>query len=335
MNKYYRLFVMLLLVAGLVLSIVSGTDLCNFGGCSEAHLYRLFGLSFPAAGIAFFVLAALLVCLGNRFPGAFMVYDLLLAGAAGAEISMILLQKNVIRAWCPLCLGIAAVVYLLAAGQLGRYLKSCKEEFTMNLKTLGKPLLMCTAALLGFILTFSGIAKPEAAAGQLNLSLGNQESRLEVYVFSDWLCPFCIKIEGVLESVYPPLSQKARFLFVDKIIHPEAANFVPYHLSFAAHEKAKYMQLRKALFAVAQKTKSPSYEDIKAAIAPLQVTYRQLGFLEVTQEMAAFQKLAEQYKVTSTPTMVIRNGKTGKTRTLTGNDLLAPGPILKAVKEVE
>jgi hypothetical protein len=335
MGKGHRLFVLTLIATGLVLSIVSGTDLCNFGGCSEAHLYRLFGLTFPAAGIAFFVLAGLLVSLGNRFPGAIMLYNLLLAGAAGAEISMILLQKNVIRAWCPLCLGIAAVVYLLAAGQLGRYFKSCKEEFTMNLKTLGKPLLMCTAALLGFILTFSGIAKPEAAASQLNLSLGKQESSLEVYVFSDWLCPFCVKIEGTLESVYPPLSQKARFLFVDKIIHPEAANFVPYHLSFAAYEKAKYMQLRKALFAVAQKTKSPSYDDIKAAIAPLQVTYRPLSFLEVTQSMAAFQKLAEQYKVTATPTMVIRNGKTGKSRTLTGNDLLAPGPILKAVKEVE
>ena len=205
----------------------------------------------------------------------------------------------------------------------------------MNLKSLGKPLLMCTAALLGFTLTFSGIAKPEAAANQLNLYLGKQESRLEIYLFSDWLCPFCVKVEGVLDSVYPSLSQKARFLFVDKIIHPEAANFVPYHLSFAAYEKAKYMQLRKALFAVAQKTKSPSYDDIKAAIAPLQVSYRPLNFLEVTQQMAVFQKLAEQYKVTATPTMVIRNEKTGKTRTLTGNDLLAPAQILKGVKDVE
>jgi len=200
---------------------------------------------------------------------------------------------------------------------------------------LGKPILMCTSARLGFARTFSGVAKPEAAASQLNLYMGKQESRLEVYVFSDWLCPFCVKVEGVLDSVYPSISQKARFLFVDKIIHPEAANFVPYHLSFAAYEKAKYMQLRKALFAVAQKTKSPSYDDIKAAIAPLQVTYKPLNFLEVTQQMAAFQKLSEQYKVTATPTMVIRNGKTGKMRTLSGNDLLAPGQILKAVKEVE
>ena len=45
--------------------------------------------------------------------------------------------------------------------------------------------------MVGFTLTFSGIAKEEASAGQLNLYLGKQDSKLEVYFFSDWLCPFC------------------------------------------------------------------------------------------------------------------------------------------------
>ena len=109
MGKGHRLFTMLLLVAGLILSILSGTDLCNFGGCSEVHQYRLFGFSVPATGVVFFVRAGLLILMGNRFPAADMLYNLLLSGAAGAEINMILLQKNVVRAWCPLCLGIAAV----------------------------------------------------------------------------------------------------------------------------------------------------------------------------------------------------------------------------------
>ena len=112
-----------------------------------------------------------------------------------------------------------------------------------------------------------------------------------------------------MESVYPSLSKKARILFVNKIIHQESLNFVPYDLSFAVNEKAKYMQLRKALFSVAKKTNNPSYDDIKAAIAPLKVTYRQLSFLEVTQQMANAQKLAEQFKVVSTPSLVIRNAK--------------------------
>ena len=73
--------------------ILSGTSLCNFGGCTEAHQYRLFGLSFPAFGIIFFTAAGLLTVLINRFPWTGDTLDLLLAGAAGAEINMILLQK--------------------------------------------------------------------------------------------------------------------------------------------------------------------------------------------------------------------------------------------------
>jgi protein-disulfide isomerase len=295
----------------------------------------MFGISFTPIGITFFILAGLFVSLINRFPGAQLLFNLLLAGASGAEINMILLQKNVIGAWCPLCLAAAVIVYILAFSQLGRYFYSLKEEFQMNLKTIGKPLLLCVTALVGFTLTFSGIAKEEASAGQLNLYLGKQDSKLEVYFFSDWLCPFCAGVDTVMETVYPSLAQKARILFVNKIIHQEALNFVPYDLSFAVNEKAKYMQLRKALFSVAQKTKTPSYDDINAAITPLNVTYKQLSFLEVTQQMAISQKLAEQFKIVSTPSLVIRNAKTNKVRTLIGNNQITPANILKTVKELE
>ena len=335
MSNRYRLFLLVLIVVGLVIAVITATNLCTFGACTEVHKYHLFGISFTPIGIAFFILAGLFVSLVNRLPGAQLLFNLLLAGAGGAEINMILLQKNVIGAWCPLCLAAAIIVYLLVLSQLGRYFYSLKEEFQMNLKTFGKPLLLFATALIGFTLTFSGMVKEEASAGQLNLYLGKQDSKLEVYFFSDWLCPFCAGVDTVMETVYPSLSQKARILFVNKIIHQESLNFVPYDLSFAANEKAKYMQLRKALFSVAQKTKSPSYDDIKAAITPLRVTYKQLSFLEVTQEMANSQKLAEQFKVASTPSLVIRNTKTNKMRTLVGNNQITQAIILKTVKELE
>jgi protein-disulfide isomerase len=205
----------------------------------------------------------------------------------------------------------------------------------MNFKRVATPLIISIALLSGFFLSFAGLDKPAAAEGKLNLYLGNQRSSLEVYFFSDWLCPFCADAENVMESVYPDLTRKTKILFVDKIIHPDAMNFVPYHLSFEAHEKAKYLQLRKTLFALAKKTKAPAYEDVKAAIAPLKVTYRQLGFLEVTQQMTAFQKLAEKFKVTSTPTMVIHNPKTNKTVTMVGNAQITRVNIMKALKELE
>jgi protein-disulfide isomerase len=189
--------------------------------------------------------------------------------------------------------------------------------------------------MIGFAITFTGMAKEEVSAAQLDLYAGKKESKIEVLFFSDWFCPYCSKVEEAVEAVYPDLSKKTKILFVDKVIHQESLNFVPYHLSFEAYEKAKIMQLRKALFSVAQRTKNPSYDDIKAAIAPLGVTYRQLSFLEVTQQMGNAQKLAEQYKVVSTPTMVVRNLKTGKTTTLVGNGQITPAGIMKAVKDLE
>jgi uncharacterized membrane protein len=335
MVNRHRLFVLALLTVGLGLSVISATDLCNFGGCSETHQYRLLGLSFPAVGVTFFTLVGLLTALTNRFSSAELLSNLLLAGAGGAEINMILLQKNVIKAWCPVCLAIAALIYLLLFSNLVRYFITRKENSNMKQKNVYKPLLIICVALFSFIVTFSGIAKPDAAASQLNLSLGNQQSKLEIYLFSDWLCPICVQVEGVIEPMYPALSHKAKIIFVDKIIHPEATNFVPYHLSFAAYEKDKYLQLRKALFAVGQKTKNPTHDDIMAAIAPQKIVYKQLSFLDVTQQMGNSVKLAEQFRVTSTPTMIIRNSKSGKIKVLVGSGEITSAMILKGIKDVE
>jgi uncharacterized membrane protein len=335
MGNGHRIFLFLFTAAGLILSALSGTDLCSFGGCTEAHQYLLFGLPLPGVGIAFFGLSGLLVALGGRFSPALIVFNLMLAGAVGAEVELILLQKYIIKAWCPLCLGISATVFFMAAVQLAKYIISFKEESHMKLNLVVKPLLIGIALLAGFSLTLAGLDKPAAAEGKLNLYMGNQRSSLEVYFFSDWLCPFCADAEGVMESVYPDLTRTAKILFVDKIIHADAVNFVPYHLSFEAHEKTKYLQLRKALFALAKKTHNPTYEEVKAAIAPLKVSYRQLSFLEVTQHMTAFQKLAEKFKVTSTPTMVIHNARTNKTVTMVGNAQITRVNIMKALKELE
>jgi protein-disulfide isomerase len=335
MGIRYRFFVLTLLTIGLVLSIISGTDACNFGGCTEAHQYRLLGLTFPALGIAFFIMTGMLVVLSNRFSFLSLLYNFFLAGAGGAEVNMVLLQKNIIKAWCPVCLGIAAIIYLLLIGNLARYILYRKENFTMNVITIFKPLSILLVALFSFIITFSAIAKPDASASQLNMAVGNQQSKLEIYVFSDWLCPVCVKVEEVIETAYPTLSRKAKITFVDKIIHPEAANFVPYHLSFAAQEKDKYLQLRKILFAVAKKTKNPTNNDIITAIAPLKIVYKQLSFLDVTQQMASFQKLSDQFSVNSTPTMVIRNSKSGKIKVLVGSTEITPELIMKAIKDIE
>ncbi len=335
MPDKYRKFIIILIVAGLALSALSATSICNFGGCTEAHLYRLFGISFPLVGVLFFSGAIVLIGFTRRSPISGFLYNLLLSGGAAAEINMILLQKNVIKAWCPVCLAIAAVIYLLVVLRLIEQLFLSQEGIRINMKTFGRSALIAVVAILGFAVSFTGIAKKDAHAGQANLYLGKQNSKTEIYLFSDWFCPGCIQVEDTIESIYPTLSQKGKLLFVDKVIHPESANFIPYHMSFAAYEKSKYMDLRKALFAVAKKKRNPGNEDIEKAIAPLKVNYKQLDFLEITQQMDSQRKLGEKFNVNATPTLVVRNSRNNKIVTLVGSENITSPLIDKAISDVE
>ena len=328
------LFSTILILSGLILAVLSWTDLCSFGGCTEAHEYRFYGLSLPLTGTIYFCSLALLLLISCRWPRYTELFYLALAGGAGAELVMIHLQNNVIKAWCLLCLGIAFIVYLLCIIWLFKALQESRRLSTMNTRQLiSRALLLLVAAAAGFLINFTGISKPEAA--EIETSLGKQSSKIEIYVFSDWLCPMCIKVEPALEAVFPQLEKKAKVYFIDKPVHKESMNFVPYHLSFLVNEKAKYLQLRKVLFDLAKNNKNPALEDVKVAVAPLGVTYKQLNFMDVSQMMAKAQSLANEYKVTGTPTIVVLNNSSKKSKTLVGTKDITADNLLKTVKALE
>lgn len=323
----------LLVAVGLLLAILSATDLCSFNGCTDAHQYRLFGISLPLVGTLYFCILSATMLFSTRFSFFAPVEQLVLASGAGAELMMIHLQKNVIQAWCPLCLGIAAVVYLLCVVSISRAVIESRGEPMNKGKMLSKFFLLLVAAVVGFAISFAGIKKPEAAG--IDATLGKQSSKIEVYIFSDWLCPICVKVEPDLEKTLNQLEKKVKIFFIDKPVHQESMNFVPYHLSFLVNEKAKYMQLRKALFDLAKVTKNPSLQDVQGAIAPLGVTYKQLSFMDVSQSMAKAQALSTEYKVTGTPTVVVVNSSSKKSKTLVGGKDITAENLLKAVKLVE
>jgi len=333
-GKKLQIITFILIIAGLALAVLSSTDLCSFNGCSEAHEYRLFGFALPLVGTLYFCILGLTMLISVRFRIFAPLMQLILAAGAGAELMMIHLQKNVIQAWCPLCLGIAATVFLLCFISIfGAFCKS-REIESMSKRTLfSKSLLLFVAAVVGFAISFVGIRKPEAAG--VNAALGKHNSKIEVYIFSDWLCPICVKIEPDLEKTLPQLEKQAKIHFIDKPVHQESMNFVPYHLSFLVNEKPKYIQLRKALFELAKGNKNPSLQDVQGAIAPLGVTYKQLSFMDVSQAMAKSQALAAEYKVTGTPTIVVVNSSSKKSKTLVGGREITGENLLKAVKSVE
>jgi hypothetical protein len=92
--------------------------------------------------------------------------------------------------------------------------------------------------------------------------------------------------------------------------------------------------IRKALHDLAQRTKEPAQEDVQKAVAPLGVVYRPLNYADIEAGTKYFQSVVQNFRVDSTPAMVIYNRKNGSMRLITGvRDLSYPN-ILMAVSGV-
>jgi len=121
---------------------------------------------------------------------------------------------------------------------------------------------------------------------------------------------------------------------VDIAIHPETLNYTPYNLSFLTYEKSKYMELRKALLGLTKKTKEPTPDDVKGAITPLNVVYKPLSFLEATRGIKFYEAVSREFKVSATPTVVVRDTKTGKVARLVGIKEINETNMIKAVDQI-
>jgi hypothetical protein len=193
------------------------------------------------------------------------------------------------------------------------------------------------AFLAGMGITAVGLKRPDALAAALpvkSLAFGNEESGTEVYIITDWFCPACRAAEPELLKGARKAMQQAKVVFVDFPIHPETFNFIPYNLSFIVREKAKYLEIREAMATLARKTKEPTPEDVQTAVSPLGVKYVPLNYADVMAGMQHFSALVKKFKVPGTPSVVVLDSRTGKTKTLFGISDITSETILKTVAEV-
>jgi len=193
------------------------------------------------------------------------------------------------------------------------------------------------AFLAGMGMTAMGLKKPDAFAAGLpvrSLSFGDEESSTEIYFVTDWFCPACRAAEPEILKGARKAMRQAKVVFVDYPIHPETFNFIPYNLSFIVREKAKYLEIREAMATLARKTKEPTPEDIQAAVSPLGVKFVPLNYADVVAGMQHFLTLVKKFNVPGTPSVVVQDSRTGKTKTLFGNANITSDNILKAVAEV-
>lgn len=325
------LLLWLVTIAGLSLSVISLLKICS--ACSETGQFSILGLDFGWFGITFFVVLAVALALRRRFHGAERAVTLLLLAAAGAELRFIWLQKYVIGEWCPICLGIAAIV-LVGCISLGMEAMAKKANKGAVMGNRLKRMITATAVIVaGFTTALLGVRQESAAAG-LDVYLGNRQSSTIVYFVSDWFCPVCRKVEPSIAAMYPEIARKAKVGFVDFPIHKETLNFTPYHLQFLAFEKEKYLALRKALSELSLKTKNPSPEEVQAAVAPHGVKVRQLDYADILYGMQSDLSVYRGYGLKGTPSVVVTNSKSKKTKIFVGDREITREAITNAIAEV-
>ncbi len=326
--------ILLLLSAatGLGLSVASIMQLCS-DACSETARYTLFGLDFGMFGILFFLALAAVVILRHRIPVIALFCPLMLFGSAGAEAHFIWIQKYVIGAWCPLCLAIAGTVLTGVVLILIEQIRAVRAPGGAMKRMLAKFALFLATSSLGLGVSIFGVSSDTASAA-IDPYLGKTGSAVTVYFISDWFCPGCRKAETAIERIYPEVARKARVAFIDYPVHPETNNFTPYNLQFLVHEKGKYLKLRRALADLSLKTSTPSQEDVQAAVAPLGVTLRQINYADVMYGMQMNLTTYRGFGVKSTPSVVVHNAKTKKTKILEGTGGITPDNVRKALAEV-
>ncbi len=321
-----------------MLSVASALNICAAEACTQTHKYMFMGITVPVLGIIFFAAAAIIYELGRKNERLSALFPLLIFAASGAEVAFILIQKYRIEKWCPLCLGVAATVYFIAAvisfERAGNLISMFKDRRIMFMSLVRRMVVVMVVFIAGFLVAYKGMRTGEAAENVPNIFLGKQSSHVEVYIMTDWFCPHCLKAEQEIEKIVPSVDKKAKIFFVDVPIHPESLNYTPYNLSFLTYEKAKYMDLRKALLNLTKKKKEPTDEDVREAVRPLGVSYKPLSFLDATKGMKFYDSVAREFQVSGTPTVVVREIKTRKVKKLVGDKEITEANILRAVEEM-
>jgi protein-disulfide isomerase len=314
------------------LSVASLLKICS--ACSETANYRVFGLDFGWFGITFFTVVTLIVALRRRFPWLGWCVAALFFASAGAETRFIWIQKYEIGQWCPICLSLAAAVFIACIGITWHLFKT----YMLKGATMKFKMVFIVLVSVFFVSGLGGAimgVKKQAEAAELDLFLGKTSSPTTIYFVSDWFCPACRKAEPAIEKMFPDLAKIARISFVDFPIHKDTLNYTPYNLQFLNFEKAKYIKLRHALAELALKSKKPSEGEVQVAVAPLGVKLRTMDYADTLYGMQANLTVYRGFNVNSTPTVVITNANTKKTKLLVGDVQISEMAIKSAIAEVE
>ncbi len=335
---------LLAILCGAILSLVSYLQIC-VEECAESHNWLLFGFPFEYTGLFFFIPLLFIHILSKKYPPLSFVAGLMIASGIGAEIKFILVQKFQIGVWCPLCLSIAACIFVAGVCYAIHYLIEMNTLIKQGprgelMKTIWKGITGISIFVLGFLIATIGISKFDQIAAQEttikeSLFFGDKTSPIEVYLFTDWACPACRQLEPEIEKMAPEVMKQAKLTFVDHAIHTETLNYSPYNVSFMIKNKPDYFKLRGELTKMSVATEAPTDQEIEKIAKKVGTTYQQLNFSDIAISQKYFKQLAKQFSITKTPVMVVVNIKTKKGKKLTGIAEITESNVLKAIASLK
>lgn len=342
----FSVLIVLSILAGLALSFISLIELCT-SACSQTHNYRLYGMTLAPVGLALFLTLGSLHLLSKKHSFLHLLVRMGFAAALGGEIMLVLVQKYMIKSWCPVCLGIGASIAfgfttILVYDFIQSFHQGALMKYLSNFTKSMLPMLV-----LGFLSVYFGIYKIDPLTAEENslknnlafsdgksIAFGNLSSPITVYFFTDWKCPACRKVETTIEEAAPTLTQKAKLVFVDIPVHPDTLNFTPYNLSFMVNNKLGYFKLRQALAKISLTTGEPSEELIEKEAAAVGEKYYPLNYADIAIGIKFFKDLATKYEIDATPTLVIVNTRTQKAKKLAGLNEITDNNITKALESL-
>ncbi|NPU84649.1 MAG: thioredoxin domain-containing protein [Syntrophaceae bacterium] len=276
---------------------------------------ELLGIDLKYLGIGFMAVLIVLVMVRQSW-----LIRIMLAGALGGEIHLIAFQARE-DVFCPFCLAFAAILLISYAVQYERpaggsnafrkilYLPG--EVVMPFLKNLRLPLIgFVLAGYLVMISLFSGSVTPAyGAEGSPVPSFG--KGNVEVLVFTDYFCPPCQAVEKDLEPALEEVLKKGKAMvtFVDMPIHAQTPLYAKYFLYAvrAGKDYREAMQARHQLFDLAKGSAPGSDADLTGA---LQARHVRLAPHDVKPTLQAWDGIIRHYRITSTPTMVVRYSDT-------------------------
>ncbi len=216
--------------------------------CSKSCVFihgDILGFDLDVFGIVFYSMLILSFIIYKKMLSRDWVIKTItaiVAAGVGAEIIFVkfMIQNNT---YCPKCL-ISGFFLLTMFLIMARRIKSWVIVL----------LILFGAVFTSF--TFSGSVVPSYAKEIQYPSFGNSKAKVEIIVYSDYYCPFCRKVDGLINNKLLKLKNKAKIRFVDVPVHAHSLEYAEvflYTWFVSGNNLESAIKVREILFNAAEK----------------------------------------------------------------------------------